>query len=242
MRRRLKRTPLGAGQQRSDVALDVDGIAGIGESEPPCQAGHMGVHWQTGNPEADAQDHVRSLPPYTRQGDQLFDPVRDLATEVFIERGAETYEAPRLRAEEAGGMDQRLELGRIGVTEIGWCRIALEDLRSDQVDLFVGGLRRQHCRDQKLERGCEVECAQLLGGARVHAGQEGGGLPGPAFRGSWSGHGLQGTDSVVQAAPPSCGGARGSVAPAIPGRADLLRRTTGSSGSAGRYPASGASH
>ena len=95
-------------------------------------------------------------------------------------------------------MNQRLQLRRISVTEIGRRRVTLEHPGRDQVDLFVGGLGGQHRRHQKLERGGEVKGAQLLGRARVLAGQAAGRLPGTPFWGSWSGHGLQGRDPLAR--------------------------------------------
>ena len=187
-----ERTPLGAGQQGVDVALDADRIAGLGEPEQSGQPGHVGVHRQAGKPEADAEDHVGRLAPHAGQGDEVLHGVRDLAPEALVEGGAQTHEAPGLGAEEPGGVDQRLQLGRIGVAEVGRRRVAGEHLGRDQVDLLVGGLRRQDVATSSWNGLCEVEGAQLLGRARVFASQAGGRLPGPALRSSWSGHGASG--------------------------------------------------
>ena len=56
----------------------------------------------------------------------------------------------RLGAEEAGGLDLRLELGGRGPGERTRVRIALEERRRHLVHALVGALRRQDRRDEQL--------------------------------------------------------------------------------------------
>ena len=53
-----------------------------------------------------------------------------LAAESLVERPAEPDQALRLGPEEPGRVDERLQLGRIGVAQIGRRRVPGEDRRA----------------------------------------------------------------------------------------------------------------
>lgn len=57
-----KRSPLFARQNLHQIALDLDGVGGERKSEPPCQAGDMGIdHHADMYPEGTAENDIGSL-------------------------------------------------------------------------------------------------------------------------------------------------------------------------------------
>ena len=71
---------------------------------------------------------------------------------VSHELGRHAEERARLRAEEAGRLDLRLELVGRGARERRGVGIAREERRRDLVDALIGALRGQNRRDQELVR------------------------------------------------------------------------------------------
>ena len=79
------------------------------------------VTWvSTGRPgqvEGDAAHHVGGLAAHPGQGHQVLDGRRDLTAEALVEGPAQPDQAPGLGAEEPGGVDQLLQLRRLGGAE-----------------------------------------------------------------------------------------------------------------------------
>lgn len=151
--------PLGARDQRRDVLLDLDRVLLGGPAEPAGEPAHVGVHRDAGDAERVAEHDVRRLAADAGQRHQVLQPGRHLAVEPLDQRPSEALQRAGLGAEEPGGSDEVLELGRVGARVARGVRVAGEQRRRDLVDPHVGGLRGQHRRHQQLERGAEVELA-----------------------------------------------------------------------------------
>ncbi len=80
-----------------------------------------------------------------------------LAAVVLRQRRRHADEGTGLRAEEAGGLDLRLELGGRRPRERAGVGISLEQRRRDLVDALVGALRRENRRDEQLVRRREIQ-------------------------------------------------------------------------------------
>ena len=91
----------------------------------------------------------------------------------------------RLRAEETGGVNLRLELRRRRLRERARVGIALEQRRRDQVHALIGRLRREDRRDQQLEGVAVVELGVGVRMLRLERVEDvprlGGGLHGRGF-------------------------------------------------------------
>ena len=148
----------------------------------------MGVDRQARQPETDTPDHVGRLAAHPRQADQVLHGCGHHAGESLVDGPAEPDEALRLGTEETGRVDESLQLGRVGLAQIGRRRVTGEDRRRDHVDPFIGGLGREHRGHQQLKWIVEVKCTQFLGRPGVLEGQAASRLSGPSFWSSRSGH------------------------------------------------------
>ena len=111
-----------------------------------------------------AEDDVRGLPADARELHELGHRARHLAAVALDEGAAEALERLRLVAEEAGGLDERLELFASGICRVvRGGRAGREERRRHHVDAHVGALRREDRRDQELERVAVVEGAMAAG-------------------------------------------------------------------------------
>ena len=131
-----------------------------------------------GMPNALPSTTLAVLRPTPGQRDQVVEPARHLAAEPLDERRAEPDRAFRLGPEEPGRLDQLLELGPVGRGVVGRVAVAGEQRRRHLVDPHVGGLRRQHRRDQQLAAGREVELAVGVGVALGEQPVDAPGAPG----------------------------------------------------------------
>ena len=104
-----------------------------------------------GTSEGVAEHDVGGLAADAGQRDQVVEPARHLAVEALEQGGRELEQRVGLGPEEAGRLDQRLELGAVGGGHRGGVGIGREQRRPDRVDPAVGGLRGQHRDDQQLE-------------------------------------------------------------------------------------------
>ncbi len=109
----------------------------------------------TGRPGRSNATDRTTLPVLRPTPGQLHEVVelgRHLAVELLVELARHAEQVLRLRPEEAGGVHDRLHVGRIGVREIARRRVLREQLRRDLVDVLVGGLRGEDRRRQQLVR------------------------------------------------------------------------------------------
>jgi hypothetical protein len=127
------------------------------------EALEVGVDGEAGHPERVAEDDVRGLAADARQRHQGVHRVRDDATVQVDEGLPELDQRIRLGPEEAGGLEQFLELGAIGGGVRGGRGVAREELRGDLVDPHVGGLRRQQRGHGQLEGVRVIELAMRIG-------------------------------------------------------------------------------
>src|SRR5262249_58073869 len=95
--------------------------------------------------------------------DQLVKRGRQLAAVPLDERLPKLGQRVRLVTEEAGRLEQLLELGPVGRGVIGSGRVSREELRRHLVDPLVGGLRGENRRDSQLKGVAEVELAVRVG-------------------------------------------------------------------------------
>ena len=82
---------------------------------------------------------------------------RHLAVVLVHEPVAQGQQVPGLGAEEAGGLDDGFQLGRIGLGHAPGIRVAGEQQRRDLVDQHIGGLRGEHRGHHQLERAAEIQ-------------------------------------------------------------------------------------
>ena len=129
-----------------------------------------------GTPNAWPSTTFAVLRPNPGRRHQLRQGARHLAVEPLDERLTETDDRVRLVPEEAGRLDQLLQLRPRRPGVVGRRPEPREHRRGDQVDPHVGGLCRQDRGDRQLERVGEVEFAV---GIRVPLRELAGQLPGP---------------------------------------------------------------
>jgi hypothetical protein len=89
---------------------------------------HMCVNHNTGgNPERLAEDNVGRLPANPWKVDQVFHSGWDFTIVAFYEGLAATDDILGFHSEKSGGMDFPFELFLVGIDEIAWPRIFLEE-------------------------------------------------------------------------------------------------------------------
>ncbi len=162
-----ERPPLCSRDHRVELVLDPDGVGGVRQPEPAGETLYMGVDRKAWEPEGDAPDHVRRLPPDTREGHQVRKLSRHLRVEAVDEPLGHADEVAGLGPEEARRPDQLFELRAVGGRQRGRIGIAREEGRRREVDPFVGALGGKDGGRQELERVPVSQCAELLCGTGV---------------------------------------------------------------------------
>ena len=76
--------------------------------------------------EGDPQHNVGGLPAHPGKRHQVLHPRRHLTAEALDQGGRSALDRLRLLSEEAGRLDQLLDLGRVGPRQVGGRRPALE--------------------------------------------------------------------------------------------------------------------
>ena len=137
--------------ERVEVELGLHRVGLVGELEPARQPPDVRVDGQTGQVERHRPHDVAGLAPDARQLHQVVELGGHLTAEVLVELARHPEQALRLRAEEPGGVHDRLDSSGSA------CARSLasgtgEQLRRDLVDVLVGGLRREDRRREQLER------------------------------------------------------------------------------------------
>ncbi len=152
-----KRAPVLAWNELDQVALDLHRILFLREAQPLRETADVRVDDDAlGMPELCRHD-VRRLPRDARELDELVERRRHLAVEIVDEHPHRPAQRLRLLPVEARREDVALELFlRHGEVVLG-CVVLLEERRGHPVHVHVGGLRRQHHRDEQLERARERE-------------------------------------------------------------------------------------
>ena len=176
------RAPPGGGKQLTEVLLDLDRVARVAQPEALAQPCHVGVDRQPRKAEGHREHDIRGLATDPRQGGQLIHRPGQLTGMTHHDRLGGTEDVRCLRAEEACGPDQGLELVTIGGGEIARCGITLEQQRHHDVDPLVGALGREDGRDEQLEGVVVDQRAQLGRCARICRGEPIGDLAGPRRR------------------------------------------------------------
>ena len=143
----------------------------------------------TGRPGSSNHTERTTLPvlrPTPGERHEIVELRRDLAAEVLLQRRCHPDEVLRLRAEEAGRLDQLLDLVGIGVGEVGRRRVLREQRGRDHVDALVGALRGEDRRDEQLVRVRVVQRAVRVGVQLLQAAHD---CVGARLRTSGTGHG-----------------------------------------------------
>ena len=135
-----------------EVALDLDGAllsrqpktlretADVRVDDDPLWSAELGRH------------DIRGLARDAGQANELLERARNLAAVLLDQHLHRPTQRLRLLAEESGCVDVALELlGRHGEVVLRPA-VLLEQHRRDTVDVHVGRLRRQHHRDEELQR------------------------------------------------------------------------------------------
>src|ERR1035441_1138012 len=126
---------------------------------------HMRVnHDAVGNLVPRAQHDVGGLARHSGQLQQLLHGARHLPAEFADQFAGCAHDRLRLVAEKPGGANVGFELFRLKRGKGLWRRVFLEKDRRDQVDAYVGALRRENGRDQQLPRAVVMQSA---GRARI---------------------------------------------------------------------------
>ena len=124
---------------------------------------HVGVDRQSRFVVPNRAHDVAGLAADAGQRHEVVELDGDLAAEARLDRLRHADEVLRLRAEEARRLDDRLELGGIGVGQVGRRRVPGEQRGRDHVDALVGALRGQDRRDEQLVRVRVHERAMRVG-------------------------------------------------------------------------------
>lgn len=165
--------PLIGGDEGHEVAFDLDGVVVDGEAEALAEAANVGVDGDAGGVEGVAEDDVGGLAAHSGEGDEFVHGARDLAGVAFDELLATGLYVAGLVAEEAGGLDEALEFGEVGVGVVLGGEIAGEEGGRDEVDADIGALRGKDGGDEKLERVLVIEGAVGVGVELGEAAEDG---------------------------------------------------------------------
>src|SRR5207244_3901947 len=144
--------PMVPGEERHQVLLDLLRVVVPGEPEQAAQAADVGIHR---DPLVDAidvaQDDVRGLAPDTGQRAELVHRPRYLAAVVRHQYLRHPDQALRLIAEEAGGLDDLLDVRLPSAGQRLGRGVAAEEGGCHQVHAGVGALRGQDRGAEQLE-------------------------------------------------------------------------------------------
>ena len=155
--------PVLARHELHEVALDLHRVLLLRQPEPLRQPPHVRVDDDPLRGPELGGDDVRGLARDAGQADELRQRARHLAVELLEQHPHRAAQRLRLLPVEAGGEDVALELLlRHGEVVLGPA-VLLEQRRGDAVDVHVGRLRRQHHRDEQLERVAERERDRRVG-------------------------------------------------------------------------------
>src|SRR5258705_10610557 len=113
---------------RANLVLDLDRVACPHQAQAVSQSRHVAVDRETWHAEPDAEDYVGGLATDTWKLDEVLQGVRHDAAEQLDHSPARVNDPPGLQPKETGRLDQLLDLYRIGGSEVGGRRIALEHL------------------------------------------------------------------------------------------------------------------
>ena len=156
--------PLVAGEERHEVAFDLDGVGLPGQTQPGRNASDVGVHHHALiDAEGIAEHDVGGLPTNAGEDPQLLHRFGYITAVVRDEPLRHADQALRLVPEETSGPDDVLDLGRISYGQRRGVGIAGEQHRSDEIHPFVGALGREDGGGQQLEGIAVVEFAVGVG-------------------------------------------------------------------------------
>src|SRR4051812_9129062 len=146
------------------------------ETGPVCDPEDVGIDRHRRLAERGVQHHVRGLAADAGQALERIAAARHLAAVLFQQDFGERDQVLRLGTEQADRLNVVLELGNAEVDDL--LRRSREELARGEVHRLVGRLRRQHHRQEQLERSAVLE---LGGRIRIRPGEAGEDLP--ALRG-----------------------------------------------------------
>lgn len=162
-----KHDPMAFGDQSGEIAFDRLGRSVFGQSQPLREPRDMRVHdYARGDAESVAEYHVCSFSSDTAEGKQIVHSLRDAAAVFVDDSAARGLDVFGFIAEKARGMDVSFELFLGNAEVIGGAAVFAEKVGGYDVYTLVRALRRQNCRDQKLERGSVIQGAM---GVRIVA-------------------------------------------------------------------------
>jgi len=117
----------------------------------------MGIDYDAWLAEGSSEYDIRGLSSNTRQGDQLFHPVRDLLTEAFGHSFAAGDKMFRLVLEKTGGTNDLFEFRKMSGSQL--CRLPIppKERWSNLVDSLVGTLGGKDRGHEQFPRGTMIE-------------------------------------------------------------------------------------
>jgi len=139
------------------LLLDQHRIVAFRDPDAVRHAQHVAVDRQPWNAERVPQDHVGGLASDARQLDERVHRRGHVAAVLLHERLRHADQGLCLGAVEAGGVNQRLEVGGRRLRERARVAVFPEQRRRHHVHAHVGRLRRQDRRREQLERRPEVQ-------------------------------------------------------------------------------------
>lgn len=134
-----------------------------GPSEPPSQSAQMRIHGDARQSEGFAQHHVCGLATHPGQGDQLLKGHRHLTVKAFTELLAQALQGCCLDPEEAGRVNDPLDLGPVGSCKLRSRAVAGKEFRRHLVHAHVCALGAQHGGNKQLKGGSEIQLALHIG-------------------------------------------------------------------------------
>lgn len=143
--------------QRIQIKLNLIRVGLSGESQTLGKTGYMGIHADRGLPKDITQQNIGGFSAHSREGHEVFEFSRDLATEPIDEGLTTPLDCPGLVPVKPGRTDLCLQRTGGGASPVTSTPILLEEHCGNLIDPLVRALGRQDQGDEKLEGALKVQ-------------------------------------------------------------------------------------
>ena len=132
------------------ISFDLVRIVRGGEAKPIGHSFDMGIDDDTRLAEGVAQNHIGRFSPDAGECDQIIHVIRNLPVEPLHDRFAAGDEMFGFVFEEAGGVNEPLDLRQFGGGVVCWRAIALEQRGGHLIDALIGTLGGEDRGDKEF--------------------------------------------------------------------------------------------
>ncbi len=160
--------PFRGRQELAEFMLDLDGVLGRSEAQPPRQAPDVGVYRQARQIERNTANHIGGLSTYASQLREVIQVMRHFPTKLMHQLGCHTNQILGFGLIEARRTNNAFQLRNVGVGEILWCGIARKEIGRHHVHPRISALSRKDGGGQQFKR---VTVRQFTFGTRILACQ-----------------------------------------------------------------------